>query len=175
MRKTTTCGVVLTLLLVGALQAQEVRTVAVFRSDDVILAFYEESESLREYRRAEERYEDRVQEIEARIRDYQARRQAALDRGDSRTARSLREDIADLEDELLVLYENWAQDSAEIVNELAGDEFLTRLFNVVAYLAENGGYTLVMDKSALGDALFWLSQSVDITEEVIAELLRRDR
>ena len=175
MRRKSVCAVLLLVLLAGVLQAQEVRTVAVFRSADVILQFYEDSEALREYRRAEERYNDRMQELEARIQDYRARWQAAVDRGDTRTARSLREDIQDLEDERLVLYETFARDSAEIVDELSGDQFTTSLWNVIAYLAESGGYTAVLDKTALGPALIWFSPSVDITEDIVRELLRRER
>jgi Skp family chaperone for outer membrane proteins len=162
--------------IVGAVAgAQELRTVAVFDSDEVVLAFYQESSLYRDYNRRLEQFRAERQRLESRLEDYQQRRQDALDAGNATTARRLREDIEELQDELLTLDESWRAESSERIDELAGDDFYERLIDVVGYLAENGGYTLVIDWSREQLGVIWYSEDIDITQDIIEELIARNR
>jgi len=165
--------VVLLLLVAALLPANEFKTVAVFDSSRVVLAFYQDSSLYREYRVAEEQYRARLADLDQTISDTQVRRSQALDSGDSRTARRLREELDDLADERNLLQETFDATTADFLDRFSGDEFMDQLFTVVQFLAESGGYTLVVDSAASEVGLFWHSPAIDITEDVIAEMIDR--
>jgi Skp family chaperone for outer membrane proteins len=155
--------------------SQQLTTVAVFDLDQVLLNFYQDSSAVREYQEAEQEFRADLRRAEQLLNDYQARRSRALDRDDSRTAQRLREDIRALEEEILALREGWFAQQEELQDELGGDEFNQRLYDTIGFVAEDNGYTAVLEASQLGTALFWYSPEIDITEEIIQELLARFR
>lgn len=53
------------------------------------------------------------------------------------------------------------------------DEFLEEVFDVIQYIAEHEGYTLILD-NRLTEIVFH-TKEIDITEQVIEELMRRAR
>ncbi|MFW5684343.1 MAG: OmpH family outer membrane protein, partial [Spirochaetota bacterium] len=112
---------------------------------------------------------------EQTLNEYQSRRARALDRDDSRTAQRLREDIEALQQEIVSLRERWFAQQTELQDELGGDEFNQRLYDTIGFVAEDNGYTAVLEASQLGSALFWYSPEIDITDEIIQELLARFR
>ncbi|TFH03955.1 MAG: OmpH family outer membrane protein [Spirochaetales bacterium] len=159
----------------AAIGAQELRTVAVFDANKVVLNFYQDSSLYRDYRRAEEQYRADLLVIDDQITRYQERRTTALNRNDARTAQTMRENIRGLEEDRLTVQERWGVQSEEFVNQLAGDDFWSRMYDVVGYLAEDMGYTLVLDSTVPGLGVFWVSSAIDITDEIIEELLVRYR
>lgn len=163
-------------VLAGSLAwAQQLTTVAVFDLDQVLVTFYQDSAAVREYREAEAEFRADLQRAEQLLNEYQARRSRAIDRGDSRTAQRLRDDIRALEEEILALREGWFAQQEELQDELGGDEFNQRLYDTIGFVAQDNGYTAVLEASQLGTALFWYSPEIDITEEIIQELLARFR
>ena len=155
--------------------AQQLRIIAVFNLDRVLLSFYQDSSAVREFRQFEQQFRDDLTRAEQSLRELQVRRQTALDRNDSRAANALRADIEVLQDEIILLQERWFQQQTEMRSQLAGDDFYRRLYDTVDYVAQDNGYTVVLEETALGSALFWFSPLVDITDAVITELLRRFR
>jgi len=155
--------------------AEQLTTVAVFDMDQVLLSFYSDSDLLRDYRRAEEQYRSDKLVAENDIRDLQSQRASALSRNDARTAARLREDILAQQEYLLALEQRWLQTHDEVMAELQEDTFYKSLYDVTGYVAENNGYTLVLDVSRLYLGVFWYSTAIDITEDIIQELLRRFR
>ena len=166
-------------LLVGAAtvaSAQQLTTVAVFNLEQVMLSFYQDSAAVREYREAERQYRAELQQAEQTLAEYQNRRADAIDRNQSTTARRLREDIQALEEDIVALTERWYAQRQELQSRLGGDDFYARLYDTVGFVAQDNGYTAVLESTSLGStALFWYSPDVDITEDVIQELLARFR
>ena len=165
-------------LLLGAgvtAVAEQLTTVAVFDMDQVLLSFYSDSDVLRDYRRAEEQYRADLLRAENDLRDLQARRATAVSRNDSRLASRLREDIEAQQEYVLALNERWYQTEDELLLELQDDQFFETVYQVAGYIAEENGYTLIMDVSRIGMGIFWFSPSIDVTDDIIQELLVRFR
>ncbi len=168
--------VVLLLSLAGvSASAQQLTTTAVFDLEQVLLNFYQDSAAVREYRRAEQEFRADLRAAEQLLEDYQRRRTTALDRNDSRTAARLREDIEALQEDIIAMRERWFAEQRALQNQLAGEEFYQRLYDTVGFVAQDNGYTSVLEASALGTGLFWYSPEVDITDKIIRELLARYR
>ncbi|MFW5718566.1 MAG: OmpH family outer membrane protein [Spirochaetota bacterium] len=163
------------ILSAGTAAAEQLTTVAVFDLQQVLLSFYQDSSAVREYRRAEREYREDLLRAEDTLSDYQRRRADAIDRGNSRTAQRLREDIQSLQEDILALQERWFTRQEELQNELAGEEFYNQLYETAEFVAQDNGYTMVVDADALGLALFWYSSEIDITDAIIEELLARFR
>ena len=163
------------LVFAGTAGAEQLTTVAVFDMDQVLLSFYSDSDLLRDYRRAEEQYRGDVLVAETDIRRLQAQRASALSRNDSRTAARLREDILAQQEYLLALEQRWLQTQDDLLTELQEDTFFQTVYDVAGYVAEDNGYTLVMDVSRTYLGVFWFSTAIDVTEDIIQELLVRFR
>jgi outer membrane protein len=155
--------------------SQQLTTVAIFDLDQVTLSFYQDSAAVREYRQAEEEFRTDLLRAEQTLNEYQTRRANALDRDDTRTAQRLREDIEALQEDIVAIRERWYAQQQEMLETLGEEEFYNNLYETVEYVAEDNGYTVVLESTQLGSSLFWYSQEVDITEEVIQELLARFR
>lgn len=155
--------------------AEQLTTVAVFDLQQVLLNFYQDSSAVREYRQAEQEYRSDLLRAQDTLSDYQRRRSDAIDRNDSRTAQRLREDIEALQEDIVALQERWFSRQQQLAGELYEEEFYTQLYDTVEFVAQDNGYTAVLDADALGFSLFWYSPEIDITEAVIQELLVRFR
>lgn len=151
--------------------SEQLTTVAVFNMDQVLLGFYSDSDILRDYRRAEEQYRSDLLLAENDLRDLQSQRASAISRNDSRLASRLREQVAAQQEYITALNERWYQTEDELLAELQDDEFYETLYRVAGYVAERDGYTLIMDVSRTGLGVFWYSQSIDVTDDMIQELL----
>lgn len=159
----------------GTVGAEQLTTVAVFDLQQVLLNFYQDSSAVREYREAEQEYREDLLRAEDTLNDYQRRRSDAIDSGNTRTAQRLREDIQALQEDIVGLQERWFARQQQLQNELAGEEFYNRLYDTAEFVAQDNGYTVVVDADALGLALFWYSPEIDITDDIIQELLARFR
>ncbi|MFP4113229.1 MAG: OmpH family outer membrane protein [Spirochaetota bacterium] len=162
-------------VVAGVAYTQQLTTVAVFDMNQVVLSFYQDSAAVREYREAEERFRTDLLLAEETLSEYQSRRADALDRNDGTAARRLREDIQALEEDITAMRERWYAEQAQLEEELAEEEFYNQLYDTVDFVAQDNGYTVVLESTALGTSLFWYSDEVDITEEIIQELLARFR
>lgn len=163
------------LAVVGPAVAEQLTTIAAFDMDQVLLSFYSDSAAIREYRTAEESYLLAFTAAQADLQELRARRATALDRNNNAQARNLANDILAQEEYLLDLQERWYSQQGELLAELQGEEFFNRLYEVVQYVAEDNGYTMVVDISHAGSDVFWYSPAIDVTEDVVQELLARFR
>lgn len=163
------------LIGIGSLPAEQLTTVAVFDMDQVLLSFYSDSDILRDYRRAEEEYRSDLLVAENDLRNLQSRRASAVDRNDSRLAARLREDIQAQQEYIQALNERWYQTEDQLLAELSHDQFFETVYQVAGFVAEENGYTLIVDVSRTGLGVFWFSPSIDVTDDIIQELLVRFR
>ena len=154
-----------------AIIAEQLTTVAVFDMDKITVSFYSDSDILRDYNIALDQYRDDLLRAEDDLRTLQSRRATAVGRNDSRLAARLREDIADQQEYISALKERWYQTEDELLAELNDDVFYRNLYDVVEYVAEENGYTLVIEISHSGMDVFWFSPAIDVTEDIIQRLL----
>ncbi len=175
-KKRTHLALGLGLLVLAFAGAEQLTTVAVFNLERVQLDYYQDSALFQEYLDARQEYRDQLARFEANLQDFQTRRANALDRNDARTAQRLREDIEAIEADILAIRERWLAQEPALREALQGDDFVIALYDVVEFVAEDNGFTIVLEETLLGDGLFWYNpEVVDITEEIVAELLRRGR
>ena len=165
------------LLLFGGttVVAEQLTTVAVFDMDEVLLSFYSDSDVLREYRRAEEEFRADLLVAENDLRELQARRATAVRRNNSTLAQRLREDIQAQQEYIAALRERWYLTEDELLAELEDDAFFETVYDIAGFVGEDNGYTLIMDSSRTGLGIFWFSDAIDITQDIIQELLVRFR
>lgn len=155
--------------------AEQLTTVAVFDMDQVMLSFYSDSDVLRDYRRADEQYRADLLVAQNDLRDLQAQRATAISRNDTRLAQRLREDVAAQQEYIAALNERWYQTEDQLLADLQDDQFFKTVYQVAGYVAEDNGYTLIMDVSRTDMGIFWYSPAIDITDDIIQELLVRFR
>ncbi len=171
----TVAGLTLLLGAATTAAAEQLTTVALFDMDQVLLSFYSDSDILRDYFRAEEQYRADVLLAENDLRDLQARRATAVNRNDSRLAARLRQDAAAQQEYIDALNERWRQTEDGLLAELQDDPFYKTVYEVAGYVAEENGYTLIMDVSGIGMGIFWYSPAIDVTDDIIQELVVRFR
>ncbi len=171
----TVAGLTLLLGAATTARAEQLTTVAVFDMDQVLLSFYSDSDIVRDYIRAEEQYRADMLLAENDLRDLQARRATAVSRNDSRLAGRLREDITAQQEYINALKERWYQTEDGLLAELQENQFYKTVYEVAGYVAEENGYTLIMDVSGIGMGIFWYSPAIDVTDDIIQELLVRFR
>jgi outer membrane protein len=155
--------------------AEQITTVAVFDMDRIFQGFFTDSDVLRDYHLAQNEFRDDLANAEADLQQLRAQRANALNRNDTRLASRLRDDIADQQQYIVALEARWQLTEDELLARLQDDVFYTNLYDVVEYVAEENGYTLVLDIASTGLDIFWYSLSIDVTEEIIQELLRQYR
>lgn len=148
-------------------------TIAVFNIDRVITAYFQDSSTVRQYREAEQDYRAEMQRLDDQLLGYQRRRAEALEDGDTRTSRRLAEDIEALEEDITTRRDAWFARQERLRRELSDDEFYDRLYRTVELVAENGGFTGVLEETSMGTALFWISPAIDITQDIVDEMLSR--
>jgi len=173
MKRLTIAGILLLTISWGVTAQEQFVTFAVFNIDRVITAYFEDSSTVRRYQEAEQEYEAERQRLDDQLLTYQRRRAEALEEGDSRTARRLAEDIEALEEDIVTMRDAWFARQDRLRRELSDDEFYDRLYRTVELVAENGGYTGVLEETSMGTALFWISPAIDITQDIIDEMLAR--
>ncbi len=168
-------GLVFLVLLGGTSAAEQLTTVAVFDMDEVVLSFYSDSDIIRDYRRAEEEYRADRLVAENDLRELQARRATAVSRNNASLAQRLREDIQAQQEYIDALDERWYLTQDDLLAELEDDAFFTTVYDVAGFVGEDNGYTLILDRSLSSLGIFWYSDAVDITQDIIRELLARFR
>ena len=168
-------GLALFLIGSGVVSGEQLTTVAVFDMNKVLLSFYSDSDLLRDYRRAEEQFRADLLIAENDLRDLQARRATAVSRNNATLAQRLREDIAAQQEYIIALKERWYVTEDDLLAELEDDAFFQTVYDIAGFVGEDNGYTLIMDVSRTGMGIFWFSPAIDVTEDIIKELLIRFR
>ncbi len=166
------CALVAALLALPApATAQELITrMGVVDLDRVVRAFYLDSEAFRAYqaRRAEVIAER--EEIEEEIHILELDLLRARQDGNRSLALRLEQQVFDMKDHLSQYVRVMNDRLQRMYHDLTtSDLFIGELAETLPYVAEELGYTVILDTD---DVLHW-DTDVDLTDEVIAELARR--
>ncbi len=166
------CALVAALLALPApATAQELITrMGVVDLDRIVRAFYLESEAFRAYqaRRAEVIAEREEVEDEIHILELDLIR--ARQDGSRSLALRLEQQVFDMKDHLSQYVRVMNDRLQRMYQDLTtSDLFIGELADALRYVAEELGYTVILDTD---DVLHW-DTDVDLTDEVIAELARR--
>lgn len=164
---------ILLMFLFGAawsVAAEQLTTVAVVDMEQVLNQFFSESQAVRAWRSDVEAFDEQRREIETEITDLEDQRLAAVERGNDTTALRLEGQI-DERRSFLTEFVRIRRAQLERQREalLAGDDqFFRELDAALAFVAQNEGYTLIVDSEQRG--LLWFSDQVDVTQMVVSRL-----
>ena len=116
-----------------------------------------------EFQQEVNRYTEELQKLQAKKVDYEKQNNDAL-------AQKTQAEITKKTD-FLVEYTNAKNVELESMQKTlqGSDVFYNKLYNTLSKIAESGGYSMILSLQQ-SNSILWYSNSVDITEQVIAEL-----
>jgi len=162
------------LLFTGFLvYADQITKVAVIDYSSILSTFYRDSKAVRELEEKKKEYQEEIIRYNSEIIDLEDRKLNAESRGDDNQA-------LDLDNEIFRKKEFLREYIRVKGAQLAGQNrtlsqnltLVNEILDVIQYIAEKNGYSLVLKRS--DPNLIWWNFEVDITEEVLDELKRRN-
>lgn len=155
---------------VSSLSAQQITKFAVVDTDRVYKVFYRNSQTIRDYESKKSAYQTQINKMTQELQNLKnSKTQASMD-GNTEEANKLQEEI---NQKAQNLREYTANKNAELnrlkANLETGDAFYKKLYRIIGNVAEREGFCMVLSPQQ-NNAILWYSDSVDITDKVIAEL-----
>ncbi|MBQ9238255.1 MAG: OmpH family outer membrane protein [Treponema sp.] len=154
----------------ASLWAQQITRFAVVDTSRVYNAYFRNSSNVRNYENRRAEYQREIQERTEELRQLQQRKLEYQRSGNDAAAMRIESEITRKTD-FLTEYTNAKNVELESMQRSLrhSDEFYQRLYSVLARIAENGGYTMILSLQQ-SNGILWYSSSVDVTDQVIAEL-----
>jgi outer membrane protein len=161
-------------LLPFTLLGQQLTTVGIVDIGKVTMAFYRDSQAVRELEEMTKRLQGELDAITAEINQLKERQLEAERAGNKTLSLQLEEQITSKTNYLREYYRIKNAQLQERRNRLAeSSSFLSELQQAIAFVAEDQGYSVILKSS--DPNLVWWSKQVDITELVIQRLLKAQK
>ena len=157
-----------------AAQTQQVTKVGICNFTSVLNSVYKDTKTVRDYNQAVNDYNKEVTARRSEITDLQNQKLDADKANNKTLSDKLAASIADKQ-----LYLDTLQRTRGVALQQQGAALLTQpivqeIYNVIQYIAETGGYSLILrTDGAYGSAIIYNIKEIDITDDVIKELLSR--
>ena len=150
---------------------QRITKVGIIDIDRVKTTFIDKSKDYTDYENYKKEFDAKVAAITAKIDNLQAQKLDAKEKGNETLALKLENDIL-TENEYLKEYYRITKNEIKIILQRIsnGDDFYLKLKKAIAQVAEEDGYSVVMDIST-NPILYWASD-IDVTDRVIKTLSR---
>ncbi len=157
-------------ILGSSVFAQQITKFGVVDTAKVYNAYFRNSAPVRNYekKRADfqaevNKYTEELQKLQAKKVDYEKQKNDAL-------AQKTQAEITKKTD-FLIEYTNAKNVELESMQKTlqGSDVFYNKLYSTLSKIAESGGYSMILSLQQ-SNSILWYSNSVDITEQVIAEL-----
>jgi outer membrane protein len=157
-------------LACAGISAQQITKFGVVDTAKVYNAYFRDSSAVRNYEKKKAEYQDEINSRTQELRDLQQKKLNYQSAGDDANALRVEGDITK-KTEYLNEYTNAKNvELATMQKSLQNsDSFYKKLYNVLAKIAESGGYSMILSLQQ-DNAILWYSSSVDITDQVISEL-----
>jgi outer membrane protein len=157
-------------LACAGISAQQITKFGVVDTAKVYNAYFRDSSAVRNYEKKKAEYQDEINSRTQDLRDLQQKKLNYQSAGDDANALRVDGDITK-KTEYLNEYTNAKNvELATMQKSLQNsDSFYKKLYNVLAKIAESGGYSMILSLQQ-DNAILWYSSSVDITDQVISEL-----
>ncbi len=157
------------ILTPAGLWSEQLTKIGVIDLSEIVSNYFKESKAWRELEEMTRKYEQEKELILEEIEQLENEKIEALNEDDEPTALELDEEIFKKKEylkEYTRIKYNQIQKKRESL--LESPTFLSEILNVISYVAENEGYTMVFQ--AKDPNLMWWSREVDITEKVLERL-----
>ncbi len=158
----------------AAAQTQQVTKVGVIDFTKVLLTAYKDTKGYRDYDQARGDYNREISSRTKDITDLQSQKLDADKAGNKSLSLSLEKTISDRQKDL----DTYKRVKGAILTQQLGGlmtgQALQEIYDVVKYVAETGGYALVLriDTDAR-DLFLYRIPEIDITDDVVQEIMKR--
>jgi outer membrane protein len=165
----------LALALPLAAQTQQVTKVGIIDFNKVLLTSYKDSKAYRDFDQARTDYNKEITARSKELLELQSQRLDADKAGNKNQVLSLDKSIADKQAYL----DSYKQVKGAMLQQqsssLLSGSVIQEILDAVKFVSESGGFALVVRKdSASGkDMILYSLPEIDITQDVIAELMKR--
>lgn len=150
---------------------QQLTTVGIVDIGKVTMAFYRDSQAVRELEEMTKRLQGELDAITLEINQLKERQLEADRTGNRTLSLQLEEQITSKTNYLREYYRIKNAQLQDRRNKLAeSSSFLSELQQAISFVAEDQGYSVILKSS--DPNLVWWSKQVDITELVIQRLLK---
>lgn len=156
----------------STLSAQQITKFGVVDTAKVYNAYFRNSTSVRNYEKKKADFQQEINKYTEELQKLQAKKLDYEKAGNDAMAQKTQAEITKKTD-FVVEYTNAKNVELESMQKTlqGSDTFYNNLYDTLSKIAESGGYSMILSLQQ-SNAILWYSNSVDITEQVIAELGR---
>ncbi|MBQ1627599.1 MAG: OmpH family outer membrane protein [Treponema sp.] len=156
--------------MTSVLSAQQITKFGVVDTAKVYNAYFRNSASVRNYEKKKAEFQQEVNKYTEELQKLHAKKVDYEKSGNDSLAMKTQAEITKKTD-FLVEYTNAKNAELESMQKTlqGSDSFYAKLYDTLSKIAESGGYSMILSLQQ-SNAILWYSNSVDVTEQVIAEL-----
>ena len=150
--------------------SQQITKFGVVDTAKVYQAYFTSSAPIRSYEKKKAEFQEEINKQVEQIKKLQQKKLDFENAGNEAQALKTEAEITKKTD-YLTEYTNAKNFELESMQKTLrnSDEFYKKLYNTLAKIAESGSYSMILSLQE-SNAILWYSSSVDITNQVIAEL-----
>ena len=157
---------------VTAVYAEQLSKIGLVNFSKIIEDYFAESSAWREIDAMRSQYDEGKNEIIEEIDQLKLRKLEAQNTNDEMSVLRLEERIYQKQEYLKEFHNIWSSRiNSKIENVSTSSSFTSEIYNVIKYIAESEGYSVILRTS--DPNVLWYNQEVDITELVLDRLRRQ--
>lgn len=163
-------GVLFFMVAGSGLYAQQITKFGVVDTAKVYNAYFRNSAPVRNYEKKKSEFQEEINKYTDELQKLQLKKLEYEKADNDAQAQRVQAEISK-KSEFLVEYTNAKNIELESIQKSlqSSDAFYKKLYDSLAKIAESGGYSMILSLQQ-ANAILWYSSSVDITEQVIADL-----
>ena len=157
-------------LLGSALSAQQITKFGVVDTAKVYNAYFRNSAPVRNYEKKKAEFQDEINKYTEELQKLKSKKIEYDKQKNEAMSQKTQAEITK-KTHFLIEYTNAKNVELESMQKTlqGSDAFYNKLYDTLSKVAEAGGYSMILSLQQ-ANSILWYSNSVDITEQVIAEL-----
>lgn len=163
-------GFILVLMFGSSVFAQQITKFGVVDTSKVYNAYFRNSAPVRNYDRKKSEFQQEINKYTDELQKLQSKKVEYEKNGNDALVLKTDAEITKKKD-FLIEYTNAKNAELESMQKTlqGSDAFYNKLYDTLSKVAEAGGYSMILSLQQ-SNSILWYSNSVDVTEQVIAEL-----
>lgn len=163
-------GFILVLMFDSSVFAQQITKFGVVDTAKVYNAYFRNSAPVRNYDRKKSEFQQEINKYTDELQKLQSKKVEYEKNGNDALVLKTDAEITKKKD-FLIEYTNAKNAELESMQKTlqGSDAFYNKLYDTLSKVAEAGGYSMILSLQQ-SNSILWYSNSVDVTEQVIAEL-----
>ena len=163
-------GFILVLMFGSSVFAQQITKFGVVDTAKVYNAYFRNSAPVRNYDRKKSEFQQEINKYTDELQKLQSKKVEYEKNGNDALVLKTDAEITKKKD-FLIEYTNAKNAELESMQKTlqGSDAFYNKLYDTLSKVAEAGGYSMILSLQQ-SHSILWYSNSVDVTEQVIAEL-----